>query len=72
MTQRSKTERTIRYATTVDHLHDAWAFVMDHLDQVGGEPRIVISPIVTSSWGGSNDLDSTRGFEVMVEGMIEE
>lgn len=72
MAQRTPTERTVQYATTVDNLIDAWAFVMDHVDEVGTDPRITISPITTMSWDGVGDEPPTRGFEVAVSGMTEQ
>lgn len=61
-------EVTTRYATTVESLTDAWAFVMEHLDSVGPDPRIEISPLWTY---GSDDVeDGTRRFSVAVDGMV--
>lgn len=66
-------EITTRYATTVDDLSSAWAFVMDRLDRAGDNPSITISPIWTYN---VSDIDSDqtppRRFEVVVEGMVEE
>lgn len=69
-------EVTTRYATTVDTLPDAWAFVMAYLDRVGPDPRITINPIHIISVqemydDGPND-DWARRFEVVVSGMVEE
>ncbi|MCG7285377.1 hypothetical protein MHY85_05225 [Cellulomonas sp. ACRRI] len=67
-------EVTTKYATSVDELADAWAFVMARLDAVGPDPRITISPI----WTYSSDEISNPGyraprrFEVCVEGMVHE
>lgn len=70
-------EVTTKYATTVDDLSAAWAFVMEHLDCVGDHPHIEIRPI--SSIGVADMLDGLEGreagdgwkqqFEVVVEGM---
>lgn len=70
MAQRSKTERTTKFATTVDDLADAWVFVMSHLADVGDDPTINIRPL----WQFDDDLNdaSTRRFEVAVSGMTEE
>ena len=35
-------ELTMKYATTVDSLLEAWQFVMEHLDEVGECPNISI------------------------------
>lgn len=62
-------ERTIRYATSVNELPDAWAFVMTYVDKVGPDPKIEISPY----WVVSPDSDETpRRFGVVVSGMQEE
>lgn len=66
----NKVEMTIRYATTVDELTDAWAFVMARLDKVGPDPRITISPIWSFSVNGTDDQDPPRRFEVTVSGMV--
>jgi predicted membrane-bound spermidine synthase len=58
-------ERTIKYATTVPALGEAWTFVMGHLDEVGPDPSIEIRPMWTCS-----DDDETRRFEVAVSGMV--
>jgi hypothetical protein len=59
-------ERTIKYATTVGTLPEAWAFVMAHVDGVGPEPSIHIGPV----WVYGDGLNG-RHFEVAVEGMTE-
>ena len=61
-------EITTKYATSVDDLADAWAFVMERLDHVGPDPRITISPI----WTYTDDADLPRRFEVVVSGMVHE
>lgn len=60
-------ERTIQYATVVDTLPDAWAFVMGHVDSVGPRPQITVSPV---SWYSENEQYLER-FEVSVSGMTE-
>lgn len=69
-------EVTTRYATSVNDLADAWAFVMDRLDAVGPDPSVHITPIWTIS---VRDMDADdegqewhRRFEVVVEGMVKE
>lgn len=68
MGQRSTTERTTKFAATVDDIPDAWVFVMHHLHNVGPHPSVHISPVWTL---GEND-EHSHYFEVSVEGMIEE
>ena len=64
-------EVTTRYATTVEDLAAAWAFVMDHIDKVGGDPGIDIRPIW--QWDGYEDSSqAVRRFTVVVDGMVEE
>lgn len=60
-------EVTTRYATSVDELADAWAFVMAHVDKVGADPYIGIKPL----WSSGDDFTQRR-FEVVVSGMVEE
>jgi hypothetical protein len=65
----STVERTIRLATIVSDLTDAWVFIMEHLDEVGPDPSIEISPM----WVVTAESDDTpRKFEVCLSGMIPE
>lgn len=68
-------EVTTRFATTVDDIASAWAFVMARMDSVGPNPRIVISPVtiipVADMYSG-DEPDYARQFEVVVEGMVPE
>ena len=59
-------EVTTRYATSVDDLPAAWAFVMEHLDSVGPDPSIDIGPL----WSSVDDFNIRR-FSVVVSGMVE-
>jgi hypothetical protein len=70
--EKAVVEVTTRYATSVDTLADAWAFIMARLDSVGPDPTIRISPCWTISMGDSNDDVPPRHFEVVVEGMVAE
>jgi hypothetical protein len=70
-------EVTTRYATTVDDLTSAWAFVMKHLDSCGDDPSIEIRPISTigvadmqDAFDGRESEGWRRRFEVVVEGMV--
>jgi hypothetical protein len=69
-------EVTTRYATSVNELTDAWAFVMDRLDRVGPDPSVTIKPIWTISVRDvdtdDEDQEWPRRFEVVVEGMVHE
>ena len=67
-------EVTTRYATTVDDLPAAWAFVMAHLDSVGPDPSVEIKPFWQASVHDihSDDHDWPRVFEVVVEGTVRE
>ncbi len=64
-------ERTTKYATSVDDLADAWAFIMERLDAVGPDPQITISPIWSFSASSLDvEQDPPRRFEVSVSGTI--
>jgi hypothetical protein len=68
----SDVEFTARYATAVEDLASAWAFVMEHVDKVGPDPSIHITPY----WGvGANEEllaveDFQRRFQVVVDGLV--
>lgn len=64
-------ERTVKVATTVDTLADAWSFVMEHVDNVGPMPQININPISVMDMADPESEWSTA-FEVSVAGMVEE
>lgn len=67
----SPIEVTTRYATTVDDLPAAWAFVMSHLDSLGDDPSIEINPLWNIGFDDSGDAQSPRQFSVVVSGMVE-
>ena len=75
---RTPVEVTTRYATTVDDLPAAWAFVMAKVDLVGPAPSVEISPRWQSDYSVPHMLETgdegqwTRVFEVVVSGMVEE
>lgn len=69
---RTPVEKTVRYATTVEDLAGAWAFVMEKLEQVGPDPSVEISPVWTFSVSGPDDETPPRHFSVVVSGMVEE
>lgn len=66
MTRLSPVEKTTQYATTVDTLQAAFEFVWDHMDELGGLPQIIISPLEIHSDDGIQDA-----FEVVVSNMNE-
>lgn len=72
MSSKDPVEVTTRYATTVEDLAAAWAFIMERLDSVGPDPQIKITPV----WVITPDLDEDepppRRFSVVVEGMVDE
>lgn len=70
----SAVEKTTQYATVADDLPAAWAFVMAHIDDVGPDPRITISPIRSYAFAdiGEEAPEPPRQFEVAVSGMTEE
>lgn len=61
-------EFTAKYATSVLTLAEAWGFVMDHIEKVGPEPRIEISPYTLFE----DDEKYSTVFEVCVSGMVEQ
>ena len=63
-------EFTARYATSVDDLASAWAFVMSHIDQVGTDPSVTITPRWSISVDAAEDAEWPRTFEVTVSGMV--
>lgn len=70
-------EVTTRYATTVETLPEAWAFVMERVDQVGPRPSIAIRPYTVISIGDAlsgraGEESPAEAFEVVVSGMVEE
>ena len=62
-------EVTTTFATVVDDMAAAWAFVMGRVDLVGGDPQVVVNPV---RWFMGDEEESVRRFEVSVSGMVEE
>jgi len=62
-------EVTTTFATVVDDMAAAWAFVMGRVDLVGGDPQVVVNPV---RWFVGDGEESARRFEVSVSGMVEE
>lgn len=65
-------EITTRYATSVPDLGAAWAFVMAHLDSVGPDPEVKISPVWTITSDLPDNEEPPRHFSVVVSGMVHE
>ena len=67
-------EVTTRFATSVDDLSAAWAFVMERIDVVGPNPTVTIKPVwrISVHDMGDDDMAPPRFFEVVVEGMVHE
>lgn len=70
--EESPTEYTARYAKVVATVQDAFAFVMAHMEMVGGDPQIAIDPVWVCERVDplTGDHESVRQFEVAVSGMI--
>lgn len=71
MSDLRRIEVTTRYATNVETLAEAWAFVMDHVDRVGPDPMVTIKPTWYYGMGDDEDVnDGDRWFSVVVNGMV--
>lgn len=69
MTRLAPVEKTTRYSTMVESLSEAFAFVMEHLDELGEEsPLVSIIPISIHNDDGT---DPVEAFEVSVSNMKE-
>jgi hypothetical protein len=64
--ERPAIEKTTKFATSVEGLDEAFAFVMNCLTQVDDVLNIEIKPF----WSSSDDF-SVKRFSVAVSGMIE-
>lgn len=76
MTERN-VEITTKRVTTVDSVQEAFAFIMEHLDEVGDQPRIEIDPFTDLSAGIAQvfqnpdaDLLGVVRFEVSITNMV--
>lgn len=65
-TEKSPVEIVTTYSTQVDELSEAWTFVMDHLDKLGDDPSIHITPVFSYC----EDHGDERYFEVTVMGRV--
>lgn len=67
-------EVTTRFAQGgLPDLTAAWAFVMEHVDLVGGDPMIEITPVWSVSVHDMDDLEGTeypRTYSAVVSGMV--
>lgn len=62
-------ERTVKLATIVDTIEEAFAFVVNRIDEEKMEiPHIIITPI----WIISNDREDRQRYEVSVSNMKED
>lgn len=78
MTERD-IEITTKRVTTVDSVQEAFAFIMEHLDEVGDQPRIEIDPFTDLGAGivqmfedPEADLLGVVRFEVSITNMVVE
>ena len=76
MTERD-VEITTKRVTTVDSVQEAFAFIMEHLDEVGDQPRIEIDPFTDLGAGivqmledPDADLLGVVRFEVSITNMV--
>jgi hypothetical protein len=69
----SPTEYTATYAKKVASIQDAFVFVMSHLDKLGNDPQVVITPVWVCDdiCDMTGDHETVRQFEVAVTGMVE-
>lgn len=70
-------EKTVRYAQGgLPDLQAAWAFVMAHVDLVGPDPQIKITPVWSAQGDGLprqfDEAPWVRTFSAVVDGMVEE
>ena len=69
----SRTLYTATYSKVVDSIQDAFVFVMSHLDKVGNDPQVIITP--TWECEGvdaiTGEHDDVRRFDVSVTGGVE-
>lgn len=70
-------EITTKRVTTVDSVQEAFAFIMEHLDEVGDQPRIEIDPFTDLGAGIAQvfedpeaDLLGVVRFEVSITNMV--
>lgn len=67
MSDLRRIEVTTRYATNVESLAEAWAFVMDHVDRVGPDPMVMIKPTWYYAMAPDEGVDDgDRWFSVVV------
>lgn len=76
MTERD-IEITTKRVTTVDSVQEAFAFIMEHLDEVGDQPHIEIDPFTDLGAGivqmfedPEADLLGVVRFEVSITNMV--
>ena len=57
-------EYSLSIASMVDTIQEAFQFVMEHLDELGDNPRITINPV----WSYTDSEHGVRRFDVGVSG----
>lgn len=68
----SPTEYTARYAKVVPSVQDAFVFVMAHMDKVGPDVQVFITPLWTHEHSIDGEvIEPKRMFEFAVSGMVE-
>ena len=59
-----------RYMKTVDDLAAAWQFIMTHVDAVGTDVQIIVSPEWECDHEHDGECDPVRRFLAVVEGSV--
>lgn len=59
-----------RYSKIVDNLPEAWQFIMAHVDKVGDDPQVVVTPEWDCDGECFDEHDFVRRFLAVVEGSV--
>jgi len=59
-----------RYMKTVDDLAEAWQFIMTHVDAVGPDVQIIVSPEWECDHEHEGECEPVRRFLAVVEGSV--
>lgn len=78
MSDEKKVSKTVQFQAVVDSLPEAWAFIMDAIEQVGPDPSVHIHPsrntlppgLQALLTGGASETPE-RKFQVVVEGTVD-
>lgn len=65
-------EQYVKFQADVLDIASAWAFVMEHIDQVGPDPQISIKPMLVYQASLSNESSYRREFRCVVKGRIDD